>query len=938
MLMGARFDEAIDTDTDYEIGHEDFDLPTLSANDGDTTANELMTHLVVTGDEDAGMGMFSIGDLLGRGMASDEGTNFVSEAVKSIEKVRADVSALLALDSKPSTLEMILNGQWNNVHKALNNIFGTTAALTNAGVFTGETAIKRETAPREEDILDDIVDILDALSSEDAFVAATAEDGGGVFESQALGAGGAADAFNRVMWTADATMGMTGSTRYGTAARKTSANAKKASATSEYGAFSYSTMEQTVRTQDAAAISLTGIASYAGGTHAVNTSGKVYTGTMELQVRFKAESVSGVVSGLQDSDGLSWQHNFADVDRIVLDDGTLRRNAKWTHTGTAGSNATVFYAANSGLLRPVANQTNTFDGILLGRDDKAGSEANGTWSIGAPGGSRYLAGAFGVVHVADTARPVPGEDDGSAATAKLFTMATDANSAINMTSASIADGTLTVKQRAYGYRDPGDGTVAYGALSGGYGDTAGADDDTDPTLITAKFDLAALKEQGGDEHDVVNGPTWVSRVISTLETERDLLSTLQGLDSADTETAEVASWQRVQFALQYQMLGNLPIKMDDDYDDLASEADAIDLINRALDALSSNTNLGAALDPDGTGIFDHWDNDGDGDPDTTADADIQNFVNTAKEKVNGRTFAQMRGEKMQQVFATLGSTSYTRFGVWRRQSTQNAVRTDGVTRTHGGPGTFAYSPLDPTNAGTPTNTGFPEGGSARYTGETVALQNTTWLTGTVRVDVSWGDDADSVTAGTFNGQTDDGVGTMSLTISGLASAAGDPLTYGGRPKSNDLEDNPTAVGNAGTEIADIVLGGLTIVVGQAGDNMGHLLVGTATEGAGDDAGTFTYSEIPPGNARLRHTALGTPDTATSPPTDGSGVKALFVGQGVDGPLGAIGTYTIATGEAVTPANVTDASDSTSIGRLGADGTQSVDVGVTIYGAFGAQLP
>ena len=945
-LMGARFDKAIDAGahTDRKIGS--ITLPMFSANDPDTPGNELRTHIILTGNDDDGRGMFSFGDLLGSGMASDEGANFVDDAVKTIEKVQADVSALLALDTRPGSLETILESQWTKLEAALDTIFGTNSG---ADTDADRSSAVRTTAPREEDILDDIADILDALSSEDAFVAATAEDGGGVFArttggNGVLGAGGARDAFNRLMWTADATMGMTGSTRYGTAARKASANAKKAPGDpTQYGAFSYSTMQETVRTQDAAAISLTGIASYAGGTHAVNTSGKVYTGTMELQVRFTANTVSGVVSGLQDSDGLSWQHNFADVDRIVLDDGTLRRNAQWTHTGTAGSNATVFYAANSGLLRPVAGITNSFDGILLGLGADAGSEANGTWSVGADGGSQSLVGAFGVEHVADTARPVPSEDDGSAATAMLFSMAADTNSAINMTSAAIADGELTVKQRAYGYRDPGDGTVAYGALSGDYGATADAADDTDPTRITAKFDLAALTAKGGGTQTAVNGATWVSQVISTLTAERNLLSTLQGLDSDDTTGAEEMAWQRVQFALQHQMLGQLPIKMDDDYGDLESEADAIDLINRALEALSSNAKLEAALDPDGTGIFDHYDSNADGDPAVTADEDIENFVNAAKEKVNGRTFAQMRSEKMQQVFATLGSTSYTRFGVWRRQSTQNAVRTGGVRTNHGGPGTFAYSPLDPTNAGTPANPGFSPGGSASYTGETVALQNTTWLTGTVRVDVSWSPGA--VVAGPPAAFADS-VGTMSLTISGLASAAGDPLTYGGQPKGNaaTLATTPEATGNAGTEIADIVMGGLAITVGATGAaNAGQLIVvGDGLDEDGADTTTAAdivgYSELAPGNARLRYTALGETDTLTSPPTDGSGVKALFVGQGVDGPLGVIGTYTIATGDAITPGNVTTADDSTSIGRLGADGLQSVDVGVTIYGAFGAQLP
>ena len=446
MLMGNRFDAAIDTDTDRTTNG--LGLPRLSGNDADTVANETRAYLIATGTEDDGEGMFSIGHLLGYGMASDEGANFVSEAVEAIEKVRADVAALLALDSKPTGLDTILESQWTKLEMALDNIFNTDSdADTPADV----TSAVRTTAPREEDILNEIDDILDALSSEDAFVAATAEDGDGVFESQALGAGAAANAFNRVMWTASATMGMTGSTRYGTALRKTSGHAKASASTSEYGAFSYSTMEQTLRSADAAAVSLTGIASYSGGTRAVNASGDTYSGTMELLVRFKANSVSGVVSGLEDADGLPWQHNFADVDRIVLDDATLLRNATWNNAADrTGQDASIFYAANSGLLRPVNNQMNTFAGILLGQGADAGSEANGTWSVGAVGGSGYITGGFGVVHVADASRPVPSGDDGSAATAMLFTNV-EATPAENLTDVSIADGMLTVKQRRYGW-------------------------------------------------------------------------------------------------------------------------------------------------------------------------------------------------------------------------------------------------------------------------------------------------------------------------------------------------------------------------------------------------------------------------------------------------------------------------------------------------------
>ena len=516
-FMGARFDKAIDPQTDYKVGT--VGVPTLSADDADMAGDQTGTHLIVTGDDATGRGMFSLGALLGSGMASDEGKGFIDEAVTKIEKVKSDVFALLALDSKPSGLDAILDGQWTKLGMALDEIFGT-----DSDADADPTSAVRLTAPREEDILDFIDDILDALSSEASFVAATAEDGDGVFESQALGAGGAADAFKRLMWSAEATLGVTGSTRYGTAVRKSSTNAKSKSAMGEYGAFSYATMQETQRTADAAAVSLTGIASYSGGTRAVSGSGKAYSGMMDLQVRFKANSVSGVVSGLEDADGLPWQHNFADVDRVVLDDAKLQRNAQWNKLD--GMNGTVFYAASSGLLRPVNGITNTFTGILLGRGADAGSEANGVWSVGIADSTGHLAGGFGVEHVADTARPVPPGDDGSAATAKLFSMASDTDAATNMTTASIAGGMLTVKQRSYGWTpraaDAAEGSVpTYGAL-GGVGEEV---------LITAKFDLAAMAETAG-ETTTVNGPKWVDQVVKALETERRQLAILQGLKDA----------------------------------------------------------------------------------------------------------------------------------------------------------------------------------------------------------------------------------------------------------------------------------------------------------------------------------------------------------------------------------------------------------------------
>ena len=223
---------------------------------------------------------------------------------------------------------------------------------------------------------------------------------------------------------------------------------------------------------------------------------------------------------------------------------------------------------------------------------------------------------------------------------------------------------------------------------------------------------------------------------------------------------------------------------------------------------------------------------------------------------------------------------------------------------NGGPGTYAYSPLDSTNVGTLQNLSFPSGGSATYTGETIALQNTTILYGTAEVDVSWGTPT-SVAAG-------ETVGTMALTISGLQSAVGDPLSQGG---SADV----TIATAAGNEIMDIVFPTMNIIVGGQGDFANNMIVGTA--GTADADGNIPYGEASVADVRYRRALAGADIPATGGAT--TTVKSLFVGQGVDGPLGVIGTYTL-----------TDSA----VGRVAPDGSHTDDLGAAIYGAFGAEVP
>ena len=923
-LAGSRFGQAYKSKTyrsatEDAIGINDEGLrrPVLSSDDPQTVANEQGTHLLMSGPPttptEMEEGRFSFADLLGRGMASDSGERFVAEAVETIEKTRAEVAALLAIEGSDVNLATVLSGRWNTVKRALDPIFGTNSRAENDATSAVEIA-----TPDEEDILAEIDDILAALGSEAAFVAATAKDGGGVFDNEQgrLAAKAASDAFNRVEWTATATMGTTGSTRYGTVLRKQTAdnlaagNAKSKLMTTEYGAFSYSTMSETARTADV--VALTGIARYEGATEAISAGGTTYAGTMDVQVRFNSNTVSGAVHGLVDQDAEPWQHNAAGVETIILSDATLQRDGEWHSTGaTTGS---VFYTRDSGLLRPFTALANSFSGRLLGRGSAAGSEANGVWTVGSPG-SNFLTGGFGVLRTGDITRQRPKLDDGDVAKAKLITTPANATAPPQV---SIGDGKLTVKVQAFGWTaDTGTPLLAtFGALADDKDTPDNMDDDV-PVRVTAAFELADLAAESPGAETKISGPKHVDEVVKQLQASRDVLAALQALEDTDTDAAEIAAWQAVQRAVQYQLFGdNRPVRLSGVY----NAKEALGLIDQVIDALSSQSKLLAALDPDGTGIFDHYHMDANNNGVVDNGEREGDFIvydsGQRRYETNNRTLSQFLNEREYTVVATLGTTAYTRFGVWSSERVSSARRLPSSANNNdnrqNGVGTFAYSQLDPTPAGPQINPAFPVGGTASYEGETVARMDTNFLTGTARVDVNWAapDDPNdsndvpldlSVSATKINSHA----GYMSLTVSGLEDKNGEPLR--------------TDTG----QVADIVFANLPIDVGLKGANSGQLIVGD--QGTDDAEGNYTYGELAiteSGNLRYRFEDTRFPDATRGEDATAKSVKALFVGQGVDGPLGVIGTWTL---------------QDASLGITNADGDTTAK-NTPIYGSFGADLP
>ena len=370
--------------------------------------------------------------------------------------------------------------------------------------------------------------------------------------------------------------------------------------------------------------------------------------------------------------------------------------------------------------------------------------------------------------------------------------------------------------------------------------------------------------------------------------QRDQLAALQGLGTR-IDDSEREAWQKVQEAI-FRVLGSVPPKLDKTYTEVKDEA--VDLINDALAAFASNDALDAALDPNGSGIF----------KGVTTNKDSKVTVRAG----GARTPAQIRGARQFQVRSRIGSTSYTRFGVWRMSRLRNAVRSDRTeaanpeNRVRGndsgadGPGMYAYSQLDPTVIASVQDPSYQPGGTARYVGETVALQNATYLTGEVDATVSWA-------TGTVGG-------TLNVTFTNLANDNGDMLaveTTDAVKDANDVITTP-AVYNV---IRDVVFNNIDV-----GTMDGEVVFDNDTIDAGGtrNAGTF--------GVRYRFA-----DASQSDNTSDSGtINGKFVGATVDGPLGLFGVWELTAGSTV--------------GRVNDVGNDVVDTGQVIYGAFGAEVP
>lgn len=265
-------------------------------------------------------------------------------------------------------------GLWDRAQEAVERVFGNGSTPLDSSPWSGSSI----EADEVEDVREELQAAIKALSDIDDF-----ED----FFSDQFDEDDPEDFFESPL--SRIRFGGSGSTRYGAYAAKTGSTSALDGDWS-VGVFAYSPLEQPATSE----LPDRGGAIYKGDTVAVDSqsAGKadapdLYTGDIELIVRFSTGRVDGTITNLEDENGDPWTYvpssssDSENVEAVHLPTAALAGQGSF---GESSGTATVQFPAGQGLTTSV--KQSSFHGQFVDEDD----EAFGTYEVAT------LSGAFGV--------------------------------------------------------------------------------------------------------------------------------------------------------------------------------------------------------------------------------------------------------------------------------------------------------------------------------------------------------------------------------------------------------------------------------------------------------------------------------------------------------------------------------------------------------------
>ena len=778
MFVGTRFDRPIvGQPMAVNVQGVDNPAPKLSADDRDTAADEEGTLLEALGAK------FSMAELLDSSAATATGANIVAKARDEIAQIRDFVAQLVALYRDDGISRSVLDDQiddkWDDADDQLATIFGTATANRVGNSVT----LEREASPTR--VVDAFDRVVAALSSEEAFAAATLASGPDAMQGfLERNAAQASAAFNRPKSTATARLGVLGSTRFGAAMFNETDKAQSGFGDAErVQAFAWATIEATRRASD---VQTAGYGFYTGQTRATDQDGNLWSGAIEIEVRFARMAVTGLVTGLARADTREpWIHGLGgEVSGIFLPTARLRRAGNWAVTDRSATNRgrLSFMAQAGGWPDQSLDAGSSFSGRLLGRGEASGSEAIGTWQ--AVAGSTTLAGGFGAMRGLDLDPP------GAAVTGDFATIGRtgDVRATLETGPAAlgvVADDAGTTEVDESRAAVPASTVINTGNTKFKY-DPPKTDELVPTEYVDGAYEPQRAAVLEVDEFESTRG-NWVADAHAEITKKLAQLRRSIALDSADASTSDrtFANQQRQRLfnEIQAEILkvfgpGRAAVAAaaaDDPSTDrdetvaiseiytgvltrYAGTLTATDRWTRAGGVFHEDYPVNSAGVAQDAGVLaeiedvlaalasadafaDGFQSDGlfaDVNTDAEGDMLVDPFPSPSA------IFERPRG-KLSMVSA---ATDFTRLGAWSHQVSANAVSAlsaQSYTRDDRGRelGAFAYSPLDPTAAYTSaTSRLYPARGAsgivaASYAGETVAAQGDLFYKGAVEATVFW---------------------------------------------------------------------------------------------------------------------------------------------------------------------------------------------------------
>lgn len=653
--------------------------PRLKLTSDDSTSTRQGSILELNDQEYSLHGLFTHG-------RADREVTFADEARALITRELEDLEVLIGLAETTPSLATTIEQRWDRVARHLDTIFPGEGST-----LLGQNAPKERNGTIDyEEVVEDIEDVLAALSTRSAF--RDSLDDGFFSRSRRVDADESDDTFLAVRSATRLGFGWTATTRYGAFSKQerstVSGRLDFAPSTEGIGAYAYSPLEAT-RTRD---LPGSGEASYRGATIAASRESipALYTGHIELRVRFASRQVTALVSDLRDASGRLWRYSRQDVDTIRLPAARID-SSDGSFEPISPSTATISFSPLAVQFSP-RSFSSEFEGRFVGRGSDAGDYAIGTWNLSSRG-SVMLAGGFGVDYQGPPSsrrppvvRPVnPTSDLGEVAETWLVT------------------------------RPDSDGNIRIAAR----------DSDNDRIELPA----AELSANGGA---IVAGPRLFRKAEQDLKRHLDLLGVYVSIFDDNTRTSlqhRQTLWEEANATLRNNIFGSQTsarVLLGASYPAGSSlrrrDEDAIELLEEARRALGSPVSFRDAVE-DG-GVFD-------------------GTLSQSKLDDGDYDFEDIYAAFEYEVEVKYDTTDYGRFGVWAKQVRDDALSPVEAATDPERSGIFAYSQIGQTVYSS-SDQNFPKGFNSSYVGRTLAVDvgsdRPEFYDGDISLTVSWRSD------------------------------------------------------------------------------------------------------------------------------------------------------------------------------------------------------